>query len=97
MDLLLKLMAHRRAELDWQDRRAEAARGRLEDAVEPPGPLVLTLVEQREMLKGSRWFLEWYIPRQQERQMHADSLRLLDALELQAREEIERLEVETNS
>lgn len=49
------------------------------------------------MLEISRWFLEWYIPRQQERQMHPDTLRLLNALELQTREEIERLDVETNS
>jgi hypothetical protein len=91
MDLMLRLMDHRRQELDYQDREADR-RGRLEAEAEPPEPLVLTLDEKREMLAGVPAWLS-YLEAQRERANADLSDVIADAIET-SRQSAARLETE---
>ena len=94
--LTLKLVAHARAELDWQDRQAMKAAGdrvAADETVHKPEPLVLTLAEKKMLLEDSYAFLD-YIDGQRELSPGVDT-ELGDRLERMTRESIERLTEET--
>src|SRR5215207_1333400 len=90
MDLLLKLVNHCRAILDYRDREGDEV-GRLENVPEP-GPLVLSLDERREMLASSVSFLD-YLDAQRQLNPKAGN-GLIDEFERRTRENIGLLETE---
>jgi hypothetical protein len=94
MSLLLKLMFHARAVLDYRDRQAAAGAGRLEvgDDVTEPGPLVLTLAEKRSMLEGHPRWLK-YLAHERTR-AHAGLADRIAAAEKMAHKEAARLREE---
>ena len=92
---MLMLINHRRAWLDYEDRKASAeARGRL-DVGEPPEPLPPpTLDEMKDDLEGALYFVNEYIPSQRSGDRLPENQALADQMERHARDEIARLRAE---
>jgi hypothetical protein len=93
LDLTLKLMAHARRVLDYEDRGHNERLQAGEDIAEP-GPLALNLDEKKQMLETSRWFLSEYIPEQRSSDQGPDTTAALDDLEVSTRETITKLREE---
>jgi hypothetical protein len=95
MDRLLTLMDHRRAELDYEDRKASAEAGGRLDVGEPPAPLPPpTLDEMKDDLESSLWFLNECIPLWRAADQVPESHAQVDDMEHHTRDEIARLRAE---
>ena len=93
---MLTHMNHRRAWLDYEDRKgmAEAGDDRLEVG-KPPDPLPPpTLDDLRDDLESSLVFLNEYIPSWRAAERGQESRALVDGMERHARESVERLRKE---
>jgi hypothetical protein len=88
-------MDHRRAWLDYEDRKASAeAEGRL-DVGEPPEPLPPpTLEDMRDDLESSLRFLNEYIPMWRAADRGPESHALVDDMECRTWESVERVRKE---
>jgi hypothetical protein len=88
---LLAHMDHRRAWLDYEDRKASAEAGGRLEALEPPEPLPpLTLDEMKDELETSLRFLNEYIPSWRA-DRGQENRALLDDMERRTRESVERM------
>ena len=91
----LTLMHHRRAWLDYEDRKASAEAGGRLEALEPPEPLPPpTLDDLKIDLETSLRFLNEYIPVRRGADRMPESRALVDDMERHARDEIARLRAE---
>jgi hypothetical protein len=92
---MLMLMNHRRAWLDYEDRKASAEAGGRLVALEPPAPLPPpTLDEMKDDLEGALRFLNEYIPLWRAADQVPESRALVDDMEHHIRDEIARLRAE---
>ena len=92
---MLMLMNHRRAWLDYEDRKASTEAGGRLVALEPPAPLPPpTLDDLREDLESSQWFLNECIPSWRAADRMPESRAVIDDMERHARDEIARLRAE---
>jgi hypothetical protein len=92
---MLMLMNHRRARLDYEDRKASAEAGGRLVALEPPAPLPPpTLDEMKADLESSLCFLNECIPLWQAADQVPESRAQVDAMEHHTRDEIARLRAE---
>jgi len=92
---MLMLMNHRRAWLDYEDRRASAEAGGRLDVGEPPAPLPPpTLDEMKADLAAALYFVNEYILSQRSGDRLPENQVLADQMERHTRDEIARLRAE---
>jgi hypothetical protein len=89
---MLMLMNHRRAWLDYEDRKASAEAGGRLDVGEPPAPLPPPMLDEMKAdLAAALYFVNEYIPSQRSGDRLPENQALADQMERHSRDEIARL------